>query len=90
MQIMDPEDDESREAPRWLASISALLIEDGWRAAYRDGTGRSGHAAARARLQDRRETPASTSGTYLGPKANVTDAERAGILTAHRMAADKA
>ena len=88
MQIMDPKEEQSKDAPRWLASISALM-EEGWRAVYSDGTGRAGHADAAAHIQERRGGPPRTQGTYLGTKSNVADAERAGMLTALRMTNDQ-
>ena len=66
MQIIDPKDEESHDAPRWLASISGTLMQEGWRAAYSDGTSRDDHAAARAHLQGRRCWKQGYEGRNLG------------------------
>lgn len=64
-----------------MASIGGLPDEE-WRVAYRDGTGRDNQATAAEHSQNHRGQPEHPAGRFLGPKANVADAERAGIALA--------
>ena len=79
MQLIPPDHFDSTYKAIWVGRIGHKL-DEGWRTAYSDGTGRGNHYAAASYSTSRREGQASaTSTSYLGTLATVANAERAGI-----------
>ena len=81
LETCDPQDQRSESKAHWEALIGNLL-EQGWRVAFSDGTGREGHYAAGLWSSDRRGGTDRADGAYLGELATVHDAELLGITLA--------
>ena len=79
LQLVQLEQIDSGYRAMWAGRIGGML-DQGWRTAYSDGSGRGNHHAAASHSTSRREEqPTTTHTRYLGTLATVADAELEGL-----------